>query len=106
MSEFDAALATFAQESEELLLDMEEGLLALEVAPDDAETINRVFRAMHTIKGSSGLFGFNDIVSFTHEAESVLDRVRQGERDIDVELISIVRQQRPHSKTDYPLSRA
>ncbi|MEY4718991.1 MAG: hypothetical protein RL563_1609, partial [Pseudomonadota bacterium] len=97
MSEIDAALATFAQESEELLLDMEEGLLALEIAPDDAETINRVFRAMHTIKGSSGLFGFNAIVAFTHEAESVLDRVRQGEREIDAELISVLLDSKDHT---------
>ena len=97
MSELDAALATFAQEAEELLLDMEEGLLALEVAPDDTEIINRVFRAMHTIKGSSGLFGFNVIVAFTHEAETVLDRVRQGERVIDAELISVLLDCKDHT---------
>ena len=97
MSELDAALTTFAQESEELLLDMEEGLLALETSPNDSETINRVFRAMHTIKGSSGLFGFNVIVAFTHEAETVLDHVRQGERDIDAELISILLDSKDHT---------
>lgn len=97
MSELDAALATFAQESEELLQDMEEGLLILETTPDDSEIINQVFRAMHTIKGSSGLFGFNAIVAFTHEAETVLDRVRQGERDIDAELISILLDSKDHA---------
>jgi two-component system, chemotaxis family, sensor kinase CheA len=90
MSEFDAALTTFAQESEELLISMEDALLSLESSPDDSETINSVFRAMHTIKGSSGLFGFNAIVAFTHEAESVLDKVRNGERAIDAELISVL----------------
>lgn len=90
MSEFDAALVTFAQEAEELLIVMEDCLLFLESNPTDYETINKLFRAMHTIKGSSGLFGFNIIVSFTHEAESVLDKVRNGERPIDAELISIL----------------
>ncbi len=88
MSDLDAALSTFAQEAKELLINMEEGLLILEDTPDDSETINSIFRAMHTIKGSSGLFGFNAIVSFTHEAETVLDKVRNGERPIDAALIS------------------
>jgi len=90
MSEMDAALATFSQEAEELLTDMEDSLLILEDSPDDSETINSVFRAMHTIKGSSGLFGFDAIVAFTHEAETVLDQVRNGERAIDPALISVL----------------
>jgi two-component system chemotaxis sensor kinase CheA len=64
--------------------------LALEDTPDDSGRINSVFRAMHTIKGSSGLFGFDDIVAFTHQAETVLDQVRNGECAIDAELISIL----------------
>lgn len=97
MNELDAALTIFAQEAEELLTDMENALLALETKPDDSETINSLFRAMHTIKGSSGLFGFNPIVSFTHEAESVLDKVRNGERTIDAALISILLDSKDHT---------
>ena len=97
MNELDAALTIFAQEAEELLTDMENALLALETMPDDNETINSLFRAMHTIKGSSGLFGFNPIVSFTHEAESVLDKVRNGERAIDAELISVLLESKDHT---------
>ncbi len=97
MSELDAALTVFAQEAEELLTDMEDALLSLETKPDDSETINSLFRAMHTIKGSSGLFAFNPIVAFTHEAESVLDKVRHGERAIDPELISILLESKDHT---------
>ncbi|MBD9360986.1 chemotaxis protein CheA [Methylomonas fluvii] len=97
MSELDAALTVFAQEAEELLTDMEDALLSLESKPDDSETINSLFRAMHTIKGSSGLFGFNAIVGFTHEAESVLDKVRNGERGIDAELISVLLNSKDHT---------
>lgn len=93
----DAALATFAQEAEELLTDMEDSLLVLEDSPDDIETINSVFRAMHTIKGSSGLFGFDHIVAFTHEAETVLDQVRNGERHIDDALISVLLDCKDHT---------
>lgn len=97
MSEFDAALTIFTQEVEELLRDMEDALLSLETAPKDAETINRLFRAMHTIKGSSGLFGFNAIVGFTHAVESVLDKLRNGERLIDAELISVLLDCKDHT---------
>jgi len=90
MSDINPALETFAQEVDELLAAMEEALLGLEGTPDDVDCINSIFRAMHTIKGSSGLFGFDDVVAFTHEAETVLDRVRNGERAIDAELISVL----------------
>lgn len=90
MSEFDDALVTFKQEVEELLAEMEQGLLTLEDNPADTESINSVFRAMHTIKGTSGLFGFERIVAFTHRAETVLDQVRHGHRTIDSQIISIL----------------
>ena len=90
MSDLDDALITFKQETQELLVDMELGLLNLEDNPADEESINSVFRAMHTIKGTSGLFGFDPIVSFTHHAETVLDQVRKGNRGIDSQLISVL----------------
>ncbi|MGZ4976767.1 MAG: chemotaxis protein CheA [Methylobacter sp.] len=90
MSDINPALETFSQEVDELLTAMEESLLGLEVTPDDTDYINSIFRAMHTIKGSAGLFGFDDVVAFTHEAETVLDKVRNGERAIDAELISVL----------------
>jgi len=52
---------------------------------------------MHTIKGSSGLFGFNDVVAFTHEAETVLDQVRNGEKSIDDTLISVLLDCKDHT---------
>jgi len=91
------ALIIFMQEAKDLLEEMESSLLALEDNPDDSETVNSVFRAMHTIKGSSGLFGFNPVVSFTHEAETVLDYVRNGERKIDDALISILLDCKDHT---------
>jgi two-component system, chemotaxis family, sensor kinase CheA len=74
----DAALHTFIAESRELLREMEVALLVCEQGSMDTEGVNAVFRAAHTIKGSSGLFGLENIVSFTHVVESVLDRVRAG----------------------------
>ncbi len=89
-------LQTFIAESRGLLIDMEEGLLCLETQPDDAEAINAVFRAAHTIKGSSGLFGLDDIVAFTHKAENLLDRVRNNELALNAGLIGLLLACRDH----------
>ena len=85
----DEALQTFIVEARELLEQMEEALLRVEQTPDDVETINAIFRAAHTIKGSAGLFGLDHVVKFTHVAESVLDRVRSNELRITSELVVI-----------------
>ncbi|MBI4985014.1 MAG: chemotaxis protein CheA, partial [Rhodocyclales bacterium] len=84
----DDALHTFIIEARELLEQMEDALLRVEQAPDDADTLNAIFRAAHTIKGSAGLFGFDHVVAFTHVAESVLDRVRSGKLPITSELVA------------------
>ncbi len=85
----DAALQTFILESRELLEKMEEALLQLENVPDDKDSINAIFRAAHTIKGSSGLFGLDYVVSFAHVAESVLDKVRSAVVKVDEPLIAL-----------------
>lgn len=85
----DDALNTFVIESRELLENMEAALLQIEQSPDDADLINAIFRAAHTIKGSAGLFGLDDLVRFTHSAENVLDRVRDGELPMDDELVAL-----------------
>ena len=78
------------QEATELLAGMESALLEIEDKGASAERINEIFRAAHTIKGSSGLFGFDLIVSFTHVMESLLVRVRNQEIDIDSTLTSLL----------------
>ena len=85
----DDALNTFIIEARELLEHMEEALLRVEQNPEDADTINAIFRAAHTIKGSAGLFGLCHVVEFTHVAESVLDLVRACKLRIDSELVVI-----------------
>ncbi len=90
------ALQTFFEESRGLLEEMEASLLRLESEPDDADAINAVFRAAHTIKGSSGLFGLDTIVAFTHKAENLLDRVRNGEVPLKEELIGLLLACRDH----------
>ncbi len=97
MSDFGAALDIFTQETEELLAQMEDGLLVLEDDAHNVESINNVFRAMHTIKGTSGLFGLDEVVAFSHEVESVLDKIRHGECVIEANLISILLNCKDHT---------
>jgi len=86
--EMKNALKTFTLESLELLQDMEEHLLNLEDDEAPAERINAIFRAAHTIKGSSGVFGLTHIVAFTHVVESVLDELRGGRIGVGSELVA------------------
>jgi two-component system chemotaxis sensor kinase CheA len=69
---------TFFQECEERLAELESGLLAIETGDTDPETVNAVFRAVHSIKGGAGAFSLEDLVRFAHVFETALDHVRAG----------------------------
>jgi two-component system chemotaxis sensor kinase CheA len=74
-------LQTFLDESREGLDAMEQGLLRLEQGRHDAETINTIFRAAHSIKGAAGTFGLTDVTRVTHLLETLLDEMRSGRRE-------------------------
>jgi two-component system chemotaxis sensor kinase CheA len=84
-----AVLETFHSETQELLTELESALLELEDNPEDQELIDRVFRALHTIKGNGGMFGFEGISRFTHDMESVYDLVRGGSLKISKQIIDL-----------------
>ena len=88
--DLDQVLHTFILEARELLEDMEAALLRVADEADPRESINAIFRAAHTIKGSSGLFGLDAVVTFTHVVESVLDRVRDGTVTLDEPLVVLM----------------
>ncbi|QOZ66899.1 chemotaxis protein CheA [Bradyrhizobium arachidis] len=79
----------FRQEASELFEVLEGALLDLGQRPDDRELVDSAFRALHTIKGSGAMFGFDKVASFTHEFETAFDRVRKGEIKPSQELISV-----------------
>jgi two-component system, chemotaxis family, sensor kinase CheA len=82
MEEFykDPALVeAFIVESEELLQAIDQDLVELENGPDNEELLNRIFRALHTIKGTAGFLGFAPIVQLGHRAEDVLNALRRRE---------------------------
>lgn len=80
---------TFLEEARENLAQLEEALLELENSPTDMELVGKAFRAMHTIKGSGAMFGFDDVAEFTHEAETAYDLVREGVLEVTKELIDL-----------------
>lgn len=82
-------LETFHSETQELLTELESALLELEENPEDQDLIDRVFRALHTIKGNGGMFGFEGITRFTHDLESVYDLVRGGSLKISKQIIDL-----------------
>ena len=92
----DSAVDSFDHEATELLNLMEESLLRLENSPGDEALINAIFRAAHTIKGTGGVFGFDNIVEFTHIVENVLDRVRASDIQIESDLIAVLLSCRDH----------
>jgi len=77
----------FLAESEEFLQRMDQDMVALEAAPHDAELLNRIFRALHTIKGTSGFLGLEPIVRLSHRAEDVLNALRKGEAQLSRPII-------------------
>ena len=79
----------FRAEAYDLLAELESSLLDLENSPDDKDLIGRIFRALHTIKGSGSMFGFDDIAAFTHKIETLFDRVRSGEVSVTKDLIDL-----------------
>lgn len=101
----EKALATFFVEAREMLEQMEQTLLALEESADDPELLNALFRSIHTIKGSAGLFGMAPIVGFTHEVETLLDHVRGGRVALDSALSSLLLRSCDHVGTLITLAR-
>jgi two-component system chemotaxis sensor kinase CheA len=87
---------TFRQEARELLEQLEQGLLDLEHNPADADLVNAVFRALHTIKGSGAMFGFTDVAAFVHEFETAFDKVRKGLSPITPELVAVALDAKDH----------
>jgi two-component system chemotaxis sensor kinase CheA len=86
----DELTSVFIQEGREQLQAMENGLLALEQNPDDADNINGIFRAAHTIKGASGVIECHFIEAFMHKVENALDRLRNGEIEVSPELTGLL----------------
>jgi len=92
-------VATFRAEVEELFEQLETALLDLESDPTNKDLIDRSFRALHTIKGSGAMFGFDAASAFAHHVENAFDQVRKGRASVSRELIEVVLRSRDHIRT-------
>ena len=81
-NDFSQFQDAFFEEAAEHLAVVEEGLLALEQHPEDLDLLNKIFRSAHSIKGTSGMFGFNAVAQFTHKMETLLDLLRNGQKAV------------------------
>jgi two-component system chemotaxis sensor kinase CheA len=86
----EAIKVTFFQECEEQLSELESGLLAMEQGETDSETVNAVFRAVHSIKGGAGAFSLEPLVRFAHVFETTLDDVRAGKLAPDNNVVKVM----------------
>lgn len=80
---------SFREEAREILVDLEAALLELNNLPSDTELVGRVFRGLHTIKGSGSMFGFEQLAAFTHNLETAFDEVRNGRLEVDSRLVDL-----------------
>jgi two-component system chemotaxis sensor kinase CheA len=81
---------TFFLECEEQLAELEAGLMALEAGEENPDTINAVFRAVHSIKGGAGAFALDALVGYSHVFETTLDAMRSGKRDADPAALKVM----------------
>ncbi len=90
---------TFREEAIELLGELELALLELEERPQDQEAVDRIFRALHTLKGSGAMAGFDAVAAAAHEIETVFERVRSGEMAAGRDLVNRTLEARDRLKT-------
>jgi two-component system chemotaxis sensor kinase CheA len=83
-------LDIFVQESSEHLQSLERDLITLESNPADSSPLNSIFRSVHSIKGSAGLFGFDPIVKLAHVMESVMSLLRDGILKADLAMVGLL----------------
>lgn len=86
----DEVVREFLVESSELLDELDSDFVTLEHEPNDAELLAKIFRCLHTIKGSTGFLGFPRLERLTHVGENLLSRMRDGDIDVDMEVIRAI----------------
>ena len=91
-------IAAFRVEAEELLEEIERGLLDLGHRLYDKALVDTVFRGLHTLKGSGAMFGFDALAGFTHHCETAFDRVRKGTVPATTELVAVILSARDHMR--------
>jgi len=90
LDEMQEIIDDFLVEADELIASLDTHLVALESAPEDLDLLNSIFRAAHTIKGTSSFLGFDQVTSLTHKMEDVLNRLRKAELAVTPEIMDVL----------------
>src|SRR5438445_3568479 len=90
MSGFEELKVTFFDEANGGLVNLEAGLTEIREGTGSDDTVNAIFRAVHSIKGGAGVFGFSDLIGFAHVFETVLDAVRRGSLGTTADVIDVL----------------
>jgi two-component system chemotaxis sensor kinase CheA len=85
-------ISEFLAESRENMDQMERDLVVWEKQPNDRETLDRIFRAIHTLKGTCGFLGFAKLEAIAHQVESLLSHIRDGKRAVDPKVVTTLLQ--------------
>jgi two-component system chemotaxis sensor kinase CheA len=88
--EMDEIRSDFLVEAQEMLELLDQRFIVLETNPNNTELLNEIFRAMHSMKGSAGFLGFQHLVDVTHRAESILNKLRQGDMAVSPHVIDVI----------------
>jgi len=90
LDEMQEIIGDFLIEADELIASLDTNLVALESAPKDLELLNTIFRAAHTIKGTSSFLGFEQVTDLTHKMEDILNRLRKAELEVTPEIMDLL----------------
>ena len=90
LEEMQEIIDDFLVEADELIASLDTNLVALESTPDDLDLLNEIFRAAHTIKGTSSFLGFEQVTSLTHKMEDILNKLRKDELKVTPEIMDLL----------------
>src|ERR1700755_3125859 len=90
MSGFEQLKITFFEECNELLQSLEGGLADIREGTSNEDTVHAIFRAVHSIKGGAGVFGFSELIEFAHVFETVMDEVRKGNLATSPDVVDVL----------------
>ena len=90
LDEMQEIIQDFLVEADELIESLDTNLVKLEEAPSDLDLLNEIFRAAHTIKGTSGFLGFEQVTSLTHKMEDILNKLRKAELVVTAEIMDVL----------------
>lgn len=88
--EMEEIIGDFLIEADELITSLDSNLVTLEDTPDDLDLLNEIFRAAHTIKGTSGFLGLDTIMALTHKMEDILNKLRKGELHVTGDIMDVL----------------